>query len=82
MKYFERLKHEVSKLKGEVDRLKYQHTINEKFKESIESLNKILSLQISPKNKIGLGYDQEHVIKGSSSITQEDVEKIKIWDDS
>ena len=33
-------------------------------------------------NKIYLGYDQEHVIKISSSIAQEDVEKIKSWYDA
>ena len=34
MKEDERLKQEVSNLKGEINTLKDQHTINEKFKES------------------------------------------------
>ena len=77
MKEAKRLKQEVAKLKGEVERLKYQQTINEKFKETTEALNKILSLQISPMNQTGVGYDQELAIKGSSSITQEKVENVK-----
>ena len=47
------------------------------FKESTEALNKILSLQTFPRDKTGLGYNH----KESSSITQEDVGKVKIWDD-
>ena len=37
MKDVESLKQEVDKFKGEVNRLKYQQTINEKFKESIKT---------------------------------------------
>ena len=52
-------------------------TVSEKFKESTKALNKVLSLQISPRDKIGLGYNHKY----SSFITQEDVEKVKSWDD-
>ena len=34
MKQIERLKQEVDNFKGEVKRLKYQHTINENLKEN------------------------------------------------
>ena len=82
MKAVKSLKQEVVEFKEEVKKLKDQLTISDKFKESTGALNKILSLQRSPMNKIGLGYDQEHVIKGSSSITQEEVENVKCWDDA
>ena len=75
MKEVESLKQEVVEFKEEVKKLKEQLTISEKFKESTEALNKFLGLQIFPKDKTSLVYDQEHVIKGSRSITQKDVEK-------
>ena len=72
------LKQEVVEFKEDVKKLKDQLTASEKFKGSTEALNKILSLQRFPKDKTGLRYD---VIKGSRSITQENVEEFKSWDD-
>ena len=65
----ETLKQEVDKFNGEIKNLKYQRSISERFKESNEALNKVLSLQRFPRDKTGLGYDQEHAIKGLDSIT-------------
>ena len=67
------LKQEVVEFKEEVKKLKDQLTVSEKFKESTGVLNKVLSLQRSPKDKTGLGYNH----KGSSSIIHENVENVK-----
>ena len=63
MKEAERLEQEVDEFKKELKKLKYHLTISENFKECTEALNKLLNLQIFPKDKIGLGYDQDHAIK-------------------
>ena len=63
------LKQEVVEFKEEVKKLKDQLIVSEKFKESTKSLNKVLSIQRSPKDKIGLGHNH----KGSSSIIHENV---------
>ena len=67
------LKQEVVEFKEEVKKLKDQLTVSEKFKESTEALNKVLSLQRTPGDKTGLGYNH----KGSSSIIHEHVENVK-----
>ena len=72
------LKQEVFEFKEEVKKLKDQLTISEKFKESNEALNKVLILQRSSRDKIGLGYNH----KGSSSIIYEIVENVKCQHDS
>ena len=59
-------------------KLKDQLTVSEKFKESTESLNKVLNLQRSPRDKIGLGYNN----KGPSSIIHENVENVKCQHDA
>ena len=69
MKEVKRLKQEVVEFKEEVKKLKDQSTVSEKFKESTKALNKVLSLQRSPKYKTGLGYNH----KGSSSIIHENI---------
>ena len=63
---------EAKNLKQEVDGLKDQLKTVEKFKKGIEALDKVLSLQRFPLNKSSLGYDQVHMLKGSSSIIQVD----------
>ena len=63
------LKQEVVELKEEVKKLKYQLTIRDKFKESTEALNKVLSLQRFLRDKTSLGYNH----KGSSCIIHENV---------
>ena len=72
------LKQEVVEFKEEVKKLKDQLTLSEKFKESTEALNKVLILQRSPRDKIGLGYNH----KSSSSIIHENVENIKCQHDA
>ena len=67
------LKQEVVEFKEEVKKLKDQLTISEKFKESTEALNKVLSLQRFSRDKTGLGYNH----KGSSSIIHEHVKNVK-----
>ena len=57
------LKQKVVEFKEDVRKLKYQLNVSEKFKESIEALNKVINLQRFPRDKIGLGYDKKHVIK-------------------
>ena len=47
-----------------------------------EALDKVLNLQRSPSNKFGFGYDHAHIIKGSSPITQIDVEDDMSSDDT
>ena len=69
MKEVKSLKQEVVEFKEEVKKLKDQLTVSEKFKESTEALNKLLSLQRSLRDKTGLGYNH----KGSSSIIHENV---------
>ena len=59
MKEAEILKKEVVEFKEEVKKLKDQLTVSEKFKEIIEALNQVLSIQISPRNKTGLGYNHK-----------------------
>ena len=59
----ETLKQEVANFKGEIKNIKDQLSVSEKFNENIESLNKVLILQIFPRDKIGLGYDKKYVIK-------------------
>ena len=81
MKEVETLKQEVEFME-EVKKIKDRLTVSEKFKESTEALNKVLNLQIFPRDKTSLGYDKKHAIKGSSSITQEDVEDVKFQDDA
>ena len=61
---------EAKNLKQEVVGLKDQLKTIEKFKKGTIALDKILSLQIFPSNKYGLGYDQVHMVKGSNTITQ------------
>jgi hypothetical protein len=73
---------EAKNLKQEVVGLKDQLKTVEKFKKGTEALDKILSLQRFPSNKSGLGYDQVHMVKGSSPITQIDVEDDKCCDDT
>ena len=72
------LKQEVVEFKEDVKKLKDQLTISEKFKESTEALNKVLSLQRYPKDKIGLGYNH----KGSSSIIHGNFENVKCQHDA
>ena len=59
-------------------KLKDQLTVSDNFKESIEALNKVLSLQRSSRDKTGLGYNN----KGSSSIIHDDVEDVKCQHDA
>jgi hypothetical protein len=73
---------EAKNLKQEVVGLKDQLKTVEKFKKGTEALDKILSLQRFPSNKSGLGYDQVHMVKGSSPITQIDVEDDMCCDDT
>ena len=63
---------EAKNLKQEVDGLKDQLKSVEKFKKGTEYIDKVLSLQRFPSNKYGLGYDQVHMLKGSSLIIQVD----------
>ena len=72
---------EAKNLKQEVVGLKDQLKTIEKLKKGTKALNKFLSLQIFPSNKYGLGYDQVHMVKGSSPITHIDVEDDKCCDD-
>ena len=74
----ESLKQEFVEFKEDVKKLKYQLSVSEKFNGSTKAVNKILILQMFARDKKGLGQD---VIKGSSSITQEDVEEVQSWDD-
>ena len=53
------LKQEIAKFKEEIKKLKYRQTVNEKFKESSEALNKVLILKRSPSDKTCLGYNHE-----------------------
>ena len=59
---------EAKNLKQEVDGLKDQLKTVEKFKKRTEALDKVLTLQRFPLKKSGLGYDQVHMLKGSSLI--------------
>ena len=78
MEEAKKLKQEIIEFKEEITKLKDQQTVNENFKESTEALNKVLSLQRSPKDKTGLGYHH----KGSSSIIHEYVEDVKSQHDA
>ena len=69
MEEVKRLKQEVVEFKEEVKKLKDQLIVSNKFKESTEALNKVLILQIFPRDKTGIGYNH----KGSSSIIHENV---------
>ena len=53
------LKQEVVEFKEEVKKLKDQLPVSEKFKESTESLIKVLILQRSSRDKTGLWYEKE-----------------------
>ena len=63
---------EAKNLKQEVDGLKDQLKTIKKFKKGTKALDKVLSLHKFPSNKYGLGYDQVHMLKGSSPIIQVD----------
>ena len=78
MEDVKRLKQEVFEIKEEVKKLKDQLTVSKKFKESTEALNKVLSLQRSPRDKTGIGYNH----KGSRSIIHESVENVKCQHDA
>ena len=47
----ETLKQEVYNFKGEIKNIKYQLSISERFKESTQELNKVLILEIFPRDK-------------------------------
>jgi hypothetical protein len=64
----------LRKYKQRCKKLKDQLKTVEKIKKGTEALDKVLSLQRFPSNKSSLGYDHAHMIKGSSPITQIDVE--------
>jgi hypothetical protein len=73
---------ELRKYKQRCKQLKDQLKTVEKLKKGTEALNKVLSLQRSPSNKYGLGYDHAHIIKGSSPITQIEIEDDMSSDDT
>jgi hypothetical protein len=73
---------ELRKYKQRCKQLKDQLKTVEKFKKGTEALDKVLSLQRSPSNKFGFGYDHTHIIKGSSPITHIDVEDDMSSDDT
>jgi hypothetical protein len=73
---------DLRKYKQRCKQLKDQLKTVEKFKKGTEALDKVLSLQKIPSNKFGLEYEQVHIIKGSSPITQIDVEDDMSCDDT
>jgi hypothetical protein len=73
---------DLRKYKQRCKQLKDQLNTVEKLKKGTEALDKILSLQRIPSNKFGLEYEQVHMVKGSSPITQIDVEDDMCCDDT
>ena len=51
-------------------------------RKETEAPDKIINIQRSPSNKFGLGYDHAHIIKGSSPITQVEIEDDMSSDDT
>ena len=73
---------EANNLKQEFVGLKDQVETVKKFKKGTKALDKILSLQRFSSNKYVLGYDHAHILKGSSPITQIEVEDDMSSDDT
>jgi hypothetical protein len=73
---------DLRKYKKRCKQLKDQLKTVEKFKKGTEALDKFLSLQRIPSNEFDLEYEQVHMIKGSSPITQIDVEDDMCCDDT
>ena len=53
-----------------------------KSKGSIEALKRTLSMQRSPLNKSGLGYNQELANKPCPSLPRNNGENVRCWDDA
>jgi hypothetical protein len=75
LNYLRKYKHRCKQLK---DQLK---TV-ENFNKGTKALDKFLSLQKIPSNEFGLEYEQVLIVKGSSPITQIDVEDDMSCDDT
>jgi hypothetical protein len=73
---------ELRKYKQRCKQLKDQLKTAEKFKKRTEALDKVLSRQRIPSNEFGLEYQQVQIVKGSSPITQIDVEDNICCDDT
>jgi hypothetical protein len=73
---------DLRKYKHRCKQLKDQLKTVEKFKKGTEALDKVLSLQKIPSNEFGLEYEQVDIVKGSSPITQIDVEDDMSCDDT
>ena len=73
---------DLKKYKQRCKQLKDQLKIVEKFKKGTEALDKVFNIQRIPSYEFGLEYEQVHMIKGSSPITQINVEDDKCCDDT